>query len=142
MPKTEFATSDRHADGYNGQCRRCVNDKRNARRQGKKRAPAKRSTASLLWQYASIRAAQRGLDFTIAIDDIIIPEFCPVFGMRLERGVGQAVAQSPSIDRKDPTKGYTKENIWVISRRANIIKSDATLNELEMLVTALKKFSL
>jgi len=35
--------------------------------------------------------------------------------------------------------GYVKGNVWVISHRANRIKNDATLLELEKLVTALKK---
>ena len=37
---------------------------------------------------------------------------------------------SPSLDRIDSSKGYTPDNVWVISRRANIIKHDATLEEL------------
>jgi len=46
---------------------------------------------------------------------------------------------SPSIDRKDSKKGYTPDNIWVISNRANTLKNDATIQELELLVENLKK---
>ena len=45
---------------------------------------------------------------------------------------------SPTIDKLIPSLGYTKGNVWVISRRANMIKSDATLEELELLVGNLK----
>lgn len=38
----------------------------------------------------------------------------------------------PIIDRIDNTKGYIKENIVVVSTRANLLKSDATINELVM----------
>ena len=34
--------------------------------------------------------------------------------------------------------GYTKENIWVISSRANLLKNDASIQELELLVKNLK----
>jgi hypothetical protein len=37
---------------------------------------------------------------------------------------------SPSIDRKDNTKGYTKDNVWVISQLANQMKSNATPEQL------------
>ena len=37
---------------------------------------------------------------------------------------------SPSFDRIDPKKGYTKNNIVIVSTRANRIKSDATVDEI------------
>jgi len=39
---------------------------------------------------------------------------------------------APSLDRIDSRKGYTKDNIQVISNKANILKNDATLSELKM----------
>jgi hypothetical protein len=49
--------------------------------------------------------------------------------------------RNPSLDQKEPGKGYTPENIWVISSRANWIKSDASLQELQILVENLKSYS-
>ena len=46
---------------------------------------------------------------------------------------------SPSIDRKIPSLGYMKGNIWVISYRANRIKNDATVEELELLAKGMRK---
>ena len=37
---------------------------------------------------------------------------------------------TPSIDRIDPKKRYVKDNIIVVSMRANRIKSDATVDEI------------
>jgi hypothetical protein len=62
--------------------------------------------------------------------DIRIPEFCPVLGIPLKPGKGQATANSPSLDRIDPNGGYTRENTHVISHRANMIKNNATPDEL------------
>lgn len=74
-----------------------------------------------LWIAARNRAEAKGIEFTIKISDIVIPAVCPVFGTALSQ---------PSIDRFDNAKGYTPENIRIISRRANTIKSDATRSEI------------
>lgn len=56
---------------------------------------------------------------------------CPVLGVTLTWGEGD-FSNSPSIDRVDSTKDYTPDNCRVICRRANTIKSDATLRELAL----------
>lgn len=84
-----------------------------------------------LWTAARDRHIRRGIPFNITLADIHIPEFCPVLGLRLEPGVGQFQAASPSLDRIDPHGGYTPDNIVVMSFRANELKRDATLHELQ-----------
>ncbi len=82
------------------------------------------------------RAKEIGLEFNIKQEDIIIPEYCPVFGIKLTM-LGDANyirRNAPSIDRIDNSKGYIISNIRIISERANRIKSDATLEELKALV--------
>lgn len=60
----------------------------------------------------------------------IAPTRCPVFDVPfVERGAGFS-KWSPSIDKKDPTKGYTKGNIQVISLLANCMKRDANKEQL------------
>lgn len=77
------------------------------------------------------RAEENNIEFNLTIDDINIPEYCPIIGIKLtgEFGKGQLRTNS-SIDRIDSTKGYTKDNVWIISRLANTMKSDANKEEL------------
>lgn len=62
---------------------------------------------------------------------------CPVFGYSFTTNCKSADT-SPSLDRIDSSLGYVEGNVWVISTRANRIKSDATLEELKLLVAALE----
>ena len=48
---------------------------------------------------------------------------------------------SPSIDRIDSTKGYTKDNIQIISWRANRIKNDSTPEELMQIATYMRNLT-
>lgn len=86
------------------------------------------------------RAKKKGLDFNIELEDIIVPEFCPVFGTKMIKGKGYPGENAPSLDRKDPSLGYVKGNVWVISFRANRIKNDASPEEIILLSEALDKF--
>jgi hypothetical protein len=86
---------------------------------------------------AAKRARADGYPCTLTAEDIAIPEFCPLLGIRLERGVGKLSPASPSLDKIKPELGYVPGNVWVISFRANAIKRDATVQELQMLVAKL-----
>jgi len=88
----------------------------------------------LLWS-ARDRAKERGYDFDLELSDIVIPENCPVYGIPLFNGDGAPSDNSPSIDRFDNSKGYTKDNIRIISWKANNIKSNRDLSDLKELVT-------
>jgi len=90
----------------------------------------------LFWS-AKNRAKKRNLEFTIELNDIVIPEFCPVLGFPLEQGA-ENTWNSPSLDRIDPLKGYIKGNVRVISHRANNIKTNASVEELEKVLNYVK----
>ena len=92
---------------------------------------SKNICSRLLWN-AKRRAKLNNLDFNITIDDIEVPELCPYLGIKLisssPRGASrEAVA---SLDRIDPSKGYVKGNIEVISHLANTMKNNATEQQL------------
>jgi len=58
---------------------------------------------------------------------------CPVFGIKFVFGKGNNWSDkqnSMSIDRIDNNKGYHKDNVVVVSFKANTMKSTATLKEL------------
>lgn len=92
-----------------------------------------------LLAHAKKRARDKGLQFTLKTEDIKIPELCPLLGVPLIKGKRKSTINSPSLDRINSTEGYTPDNIWVISHRANTIKSDASLKELKMLVEKLEE---
>lgn len=80
----------------------------------------------VLWNTARARARKMGIAFNLKVEDIVIPEKCPIFGV-LMTSPGR---YAPTIDRIDNTKGYTPENIQVLSKLANQMKSSATPEEL------------
>lgn len=92
-----------------------------------------------LLKAAKNRAKNRGMEFNIDLSDVPVPEICPLLGIPLAKSTdGYASPNSPTIDRIDQDKGYVKGNVWVVSWRANTLKNDASLNELETLVKSLK----
>lgn len=98
----------------------------------------KPSFEKMLWSDAKRRAKKKGLEFSLKLTDIKIPKMCPLLGIEIIKGVGKCWGNSPSLDRKDPTKGYTPDNVWVISHRANTSKSYLTLEELKVFVKNLE----
>jgi hypothetical protein len=91
-----------------------------------------KNLTAIMVQNALYRSKKKGFEHNITADDIIIPEKCPALGVVLERKEqSEDIAFSPSLDRLDPAKGYTKDNINIISFRANSLKSDATFEEFE-----------
>ncbi len=92
-----------------------------------------------LWVAARCRSKRSGIEFTIKPQDIRIPQFCPLLGIPLISGRKRHKFDSPSLDRLDSKLGYTPDNIWVISFRANSWKSNFTLTELRNMVTILER---
>jgi len=82
--------------------------------------------ADRLYFGAKQRAKDRGLIFDLEKSDIVIPEQCPILHVPFKRKTQYAA----TLDRIDPAKGYTKDNVWVISKKANVMKNDATKDEL------------
>lgn len=88
-----------------------------------------------MFKSARARATATGCPFGITLDDIQIPDKCPVLGIPLSVGESGCHAGSPSLDRIAPAKGYVPGNIVVVSFRANTIKSDASIEELKRVVS-------
>lgn len=87
-----------------------------------------------MWKQAKWRAKERGLAFDLEYEDIVVPETCPVLGIPILYDQGRNNHHSPSLDRKDNDGGYTKDNVQVISLRANTLKKDANLEEIRKIL--------
>ena len=83
------------------------------------------------------RAKKQNVPFNLTVEDMKdliknAADVCPALGVKME--IAKLFANdsnySPSFDRIDPKKGYTKSNIVIVSNRANRIKSDATVDEI------------
>lgn len=88
-----------------------------------------KTSAYKTYHNAYRRAKELNLPFDIKSSDIIIPEVCPILGIKLKAGGGAGSIDAPSLDRIIPEKGYVKNNIRVISMKANRLKSDGTAEE-------------
>ena len=87
-----------------------------------------------LLQTAKDRAKSRGQEFSITEADLTpLPTHCPVLGTELQYGGtrGKDLRAKDkwalaSIDRRDNAFGYVPGNVFIISLRANMLKSDGT----------------
>jgi hypothetical protein len=124
------------SDGYRSKCKNCSKKYWQQYKENNKEKLAHRSQQnrdSRALSNIKRRAKQKGIDFDLTIEDIRNVSICPVFGFKLERANGSGgKPNSPSVDRIDPTKGYTKDNVQVISQLANNMKQDATPEQLLM----------
>ncbi len=91
-----------------------------------------------LFYMAKRRARRDGLEFSISIEDIpTVPTHCPVLGIPLfKRNDGKKgpCDNSPTLDRVDPTRGYSKDNLVVISYKANRWKSNMNRQDLQKII--------
>lgn len=126
-PRLEFHAHAQCKDGINTVCKECR--KLSSKSQWKNKAYIKK-----IYDRAKTRATRKKRDFNIDIEDIIIPEMCPVFNVPLI----EETEYAPSIDRINSSKGYVKGNIQILSKRANLLKNNATLEELKLIVSFLE----
>lgn len=85
-----------------------------------------------LLRAAKSRAKKANLEFNIKVEDIILPEYCPVLKVKLTSGEAfSGDPYAPSLDRIDNSKGYIEGNVEVISLRANRMKNCASFEELK-----------
>ena len=90
------------------------------------------------------RAKRAGIECDLTYENVLplVPEYCPVLQIKLEwKSLPGGNPAKPSIDRIDPDKGYTLDNIVVVSWRVNDLKADATIEELQKLATFYSKYS-
>ena len=66
----------------------------------------------------------------------LIVTHCPLLGIELTYApyTGPTPQNYASLDKIDPAKGYVPGNVQILSFRANSLKADATIEELELLL--------
>lgn len=82
-----------------------------------------------LFNGAKARANRERIPFSIAPEDIVIPDVCPIFKTKFTIGKKLFLLDSPSLDKIIPELGYVPGNIAVMSWRANSIKSTGTVEQ-------------
>ena len=101
-----------------------------------------RNAVALMLYKAKRRALEKSIPFDLVESDVVIPEICPVLGIRLSSAKDSSGIQSdacPTLDRVVPSLGYVSGNVEVISWRANRIKSDASADEIRAIYAWLER---
>jgi hypothetical protein len=154
-PLTDYTKNNAASDGLQYKCRTCdlayqakrraenyEEDLEYSRTYQRNRRKNFDYRLQMLINASKQRAKNKDREHAITVEDVkaIYPKdgCCPIFGMKLEFNTAGFRETSPSIDRIDSTKGYTPDNIQIISWKANRVKGYATLQELEMLVAYLQ----
>lgn len=91
---------------------------------------------------ARSRAKKEGVPCDITVDHLedIYPRdgLCPVLRIPLLREGYSGREDTPSLDRREPSKGYVKGNVAFISNKANRLKAGMTLAQIERLTAYIK----
>jgi hypothetical protein len=84
-------------------------------------------------------AKKRGLEFSVTKENFLpLPTHCPVLNVELDYS-GAGTWNAASIDRTDCSKGYIPGNVVIMSKRANMLKNDATAEELRKVVEYIER---
>ena len=156
LPFESFAKNNANKDRLSSHCRDCdkISQEKTKRKTvqsrldyGRKYQAEKRKDFNyrikMLINSSKQRASKKGIQHDITVEDIkqIFPidNKCPIFGIDLCFNSSGFIDNSPTIDKINPNLGYTKDNVQIISWRANRLKSDASIEELEMILAYLKQ---
>lgn len=84
------------------------------------------------------RAAEKGLEFSLTVQDVYVPTHCPLLGIPLLVNEKVLGPNSPTLDRVFNSRGYTAENVLVVSYAANRCKGDLCADDIMRLAVNLK----
>jgi hypothetical protein len=156
LPLFSFAKNNASVDKLQYACKTCDNLRQKTRRKEKQtelkeynKDYRKRNFDNMDFRLQNLlnasraRAKEKNREHTLTKQDLfdLYPKDnkCPIFGFELQWNTSGFRENSPSIDRIDSSKGYTKENVQIISWKANRIKGYASVEDLELLLSYLKQ---
>ena len=123
-----------------------LNKKKIIKKHQARRATLFSENAKEAWLYyafggARSRAKNKGLPYDKDLTGLVLPDVCPVLGVLLNYADrrGRALYDSPSLDRIVPERGYVLSNLRVISYRANMLKSNASVDELKSVLAYMEE---
>lgn len=119
---------NKNREEYNRYCRE---KKREKYSKEKRRETYIKNNAKELFYAAKHRAKVKNINFTIDLEDVIIPTVCPVFGIPFDY---KNKLHAPTLDRIVNELGYIKGNVKVISSKANRLKNNGTIEEFKQII--------
>jgi hypothetical protein len=81
-------------------------------------------------------AKTRGIEFRLDPDTLVYPDVCPILNIPISRKLEHN--NLPSLDRVNNSVGYVNGNVRVISTRANTLKGEMTIEDVERLLAYMK----
>jgi hypothetical protein len=133
-PIIEMVKSKQNKDGIGSYCLKCMKVKSLEQR--------KKNPLRTMISNTKSSAKKRNIYFNLTEEDLVIPEYCKYLEIKLTINAGEGLIDSAAtIDRIDNNKGYTKDNIQIISHKANIIKNNLSINDLILFLKNIEKFS-
>ena len=142
-PRAEFYSRNKKLNHVTTQCKICIKEERRKKDRGDPRVRAAR-----LHHSAKRRAEEKGIEYSLTTDFIhnaILGGKCQVTGLSFGLGdVAQKTGNrpwAPSLDRTDPTLGYTEDNVKVVCWIYNGAKGIGTHEDVMKLVEALSNGS-
>lgn len=135
LPLDKFCPRKGTTDGFNGKCKECRYQESKA---WKTNNPVNYLCSNMLTK-ARKRAQSKGWAFDLTFEDLqhLVVSHCPILGTELVWKYGHGLglgAHSPSLDRIDNSLGYTKDNVAIISHKANSMKNSCTIEELQAIL--------
>ena len=88
--------------------------------------------AQKMYKWIKAKCRRDRIPFNLTVDYLIeiFPDECPVFKLPFYMDEHGYAALAPSVDKIEPELGYIEGNVQIISRKANMMKQDASLPEL------------
>lgn len=103
----------------NAACRRDYNEYKRARNKDYNKRRHADNPTHKMFARARNRAKTLRIPFNLTIEDIVIPEICPVLGIPIKVGEKIFNDYSPSLDRLIPENGYTRTNVVVMASESD-----------------------